>query len=46
MLNYRLLPTEEDLPFTDDKPVDSELQTWVPALLSAALTWLWHDRTD
>jgi len=46
MLNYRLLPTEEDLPFTDDKPVDSELQTWVPALLATALTWLWHDRTD
>ncbi|MCS6815393.1 MAG: Uma2 family endonuclease [Cyanobacteria bacterium] len=46
MLDHRLLPTEEDLPFTDGKPVDSELQTWVPALLATVLTWLWRDRTD
>jgi Uma2 family endonuclease len=46
MLNYRRLPTEEDLPYTDDQPVDSELQTLVPSLLATVLTVLWCDRTD
>jgi Uma2 family endonuclease len=40
------LPTAEDLPCSDDKPVDSELQELIPGLLKAILLDLWRDRTD
>jgi Putative restriction endonuclease len=40
------LPTAADLPFSDDKPVDSILQELLPGLLKAILIELWQDRTD
>lgn len=40
------LPTEFDLPDSDDQPVDNELQLLVPALLRAILALLWADRND
>jgi Uma2 family endonuclease len=40
------LLTEEDLPETDNLPVDNELQIIIPALLRSLLTLLWADRTD
>jgi Uma2 family endonuclease len=41
-----LLPTEDDLPDSDEKPVDNELQILAPTLLRAILTYIWGDRTD
>jgi Uma2 family endonuclease len=40
------LPTAEDLPDSDDTPVDNELQELAPTLLKAILAYLWKDRTD
>jgi Uma2 family endonuclease len=40
------LPTAEDLPCSDDTPVDSELQELIPGLLKAILLDLWKDRND
>jgi Uma2 family endonuclease len=40
------LPTAEDLPCSDDRPVDSELQELIPGLLKAILLDIWRDRTD
>jgi len=40
------LPTDEDLPETDNIPVDNELQILIPSLLRAVLVLLWADRTD
>jgi Uma2 family endonuclease len=40
------LPTAEDLPDSDDTPVDNELQELAPTLLKAILAHLWRDRTD
>jgi Uma2 family endonuclease len=40
------LPTEFDLPDSDNKPVDNELQLLVPILLRLTLEWLWEERTD
>ena len=40
------LPTADDLPCSDDKPVDSILQELLPGLLKAILIDLWKDRTD
>ena len=40
------LPTEEDLPETDNIPVDNELQILIPTLLRAILALLWSDRSD
>jgi Putative restriction endonuclease len=40
------LPTAADLPFSDDKPVDSILQELLPGLLKAILIELWQERTD
>ncbi len=37
------LPTAEDLPDSDGKPVDSELQELMPGLLKAILMDLWGD---
>ncbi len=41
-----LLPTEEDLPDSDEKPVDHELQLLAPMLLRSILLILWADRMD
>jgi Putative restriction endonuclease len=38
------LPTAEDLPCSDGKPVDSELQDLLPSLLQAILFDLWRDQ--
>jgi Uma2 family endonuclease len=43
-----LLPllTEDDLPDSDEKPVDNELQLLAPGLLRAILTYIWAERFD
>lgn len=40
------LPTAEELPDSDDTPVDNELQILIPNLLRAILALLWADRED
>jgi Uma2 family endonuclease len=40
------LPTAAELPDSDDRPVDSELQELIPGLLKAILFYLWPNRTD
>lgn len=40
------LPTAEELPDSDDTPVDNELQNLVPNLLLAILAVVWRDRQD
>jgi len=40
------LPTEEDLPYSDEKPVDSELQLLAGFLLRGILNHIWGDRFD
>jgi Uma2 family endonuclease len=45
--NPRLcLPSSEELPDSDDTPVDNKLQDLIPGLLKATLAWLWRDRWD
>jgi Uma2 family endonuclease len=49
MLKYEsqmLLPSAEDLPDSDDTPVDNELQDLIPSLLKAVLAMAWPDRMD
>jgi Uma2 family endonuclease len=41
-----LLPTEEDLPDSDEQPVDNELQLLAPGLLRAILLHIWKGRWD
>ncbi|MBV9388889.1 MAG: hypothetical protein JOZ78_20895, partial [Chroococcidiopsidaceae cyanobacterium CP_BM_ER_R8_30] len=40
------LPSAEELPDSDDLPVDNELQTLVPNLLRFIVGWLWAARSD
>jgi Uma2 family endonuclease len=40
------LPTAEDLPDSDETPVDNELQELAPTLLKLILSMVWADRTD
>jgi Uma2 family endonuclease len=40
------LPTADDLPDSDDTPVDSELQELIPGLLKAILMDMWGSRKD
>jgi Uma2 family endonuclease len=40
------LPSAEELPDSDGKPVDSELQELIPGLLKAILLDLWNDRPN
>lgn len=40
------LPTAEELPDSDDTPVDNELHILMPILLRAILALLWADRMD
>ena len=42
----KTLPTEHDLPDTDNQPVDNELQIFIPGLLRAILLIAWADRPD
>jgi Uma2 family endonuclease len=49
MLNYnplRHFPSAEELPDSDDTPVDNELQDLIPGLLKAMLALLWAERWD
>ncbi|MBD2020930.1 Uma2 family endonuclease, partial [Leptolyngbya sp. FACHB-36] len=49
MIQYnplQVLPTAEDLPDSDDTPVDNELQNLVPNLLLAILAIIWSERQD
>jgi Uma2 family endonuclease len=49
MLEYdlpRYLPSAEELPDSDDTPVDNELQELIPGLLKAILLILWAERMD
>ncbi|WP_121968672.1 hypothetical protein [Leptolyngbya sp. BC1307] len=40
------LPTELDLPDTDNRPVDNELQLLLPILLRSILELAWGNRSD
>jgi Uma2 family endonuclease len=42
----RYLPTADELPCSDDSPVDNELQEIIPSLLKSILEILWKDRID
>jgi Uma2 family endonuclease len=42
----RYLPTDEDLPSSDETPVDNELQNLIPNLLLTILATIWGDRQD
>ncbi|MEC4813004.1 MAG: Uma2 family endonuclease [Scytonema sp. PMC 1069.18] len=49
MLNYKSfhhLPSAEELPSSDDTPVDNELQNLIPNLLLATLAMIWAERMD
>ena len=49
MLEYnpqRYFPSSEELPDSDDTPVDNELQELIPGLLKAILLMLWVERRD
>ena len=49
MLKYNplhCLPSSEDLPDSDDTPVDNELQDLIPGLLKAMLALIWCQRWD
>lgn len=40
------LPTSDELPCSDDTPVDNEDQNWLPNVLLFVLEYLWKDRQD
>lgn len=40
------LPTSEELPCSDDTPVDNEIQNLIPNLLLAVLALVWRDLQD
>jgi Uma2 family endonuclease len=42
----RYLPTADELPCSDDTPVDNELQELIPSLLKSILQILWGERMD
>ena len=49
MVNYELLeylPSSEELPDSDDTPVDNELQNIIPNLLLSILAGIWSERMD
>jgi Uma2 family endonuclease len=49
MYQYKLpryLPTADELPCSDDTPVDNELQEIIPSLLKSILRMLWKGRMD
>ena len=49
ILNFNLpryLPSAEELPDSDETPVDNELQELIPSLLKTTLMTLWSERMD
>ena len=42
----RILPTAEELPFSDETPVDNQLQNDIPNLLLSLLASIWANRDD
>jgi Uma2 family endonuclease len=49
MLDYHRLkyrPSAEELPDSDENPVDNELQELIPGLLKSILLMLWEERQD
>ena len=49
MLDYSLLqnlPSAEDLPDSDETPVDNQLQHFIPVLLESILAIIWSKRED
>ncbi|MEN9222986.1 MAG: Uma2 family endonuclease, partial [Thermostichus sp. BF3_bins_97] len=40
------LPSSEELPCSDETPVDNEDQNWIPNLLLFLLEYIWKDRQD
>ncbi len=49
LLNYNprhCLPSAEELPDSDDTPVDNQLQHLIPGLLEAILALIWSERMD
>ncbi len=49
LLNYNprhCLPSAEDLPDSDDTPVDNELQDLIPHVLKEILALIWEERMD
>ncbi len=40
------LPTAEELPYSDDTPVDNEFQRLIPFLLQSILAFAWQGRAD
>ncbi|NEQ64205.1 MAG: Uma2 family endonuclease [Symploca sp. SIO2D2] len=40
------LPTSEELPCSDETPVDNELQNLIPNLLLSVLAFIWPERQD
>jgi Uma2 family endonuclease len=49
LLNYNhrhCLPSAEDLPDSDDTPVDNQLQHLIPGLLEAILALIWSEKMD
>ena len=44
--NFPNLPSAKDLPYSDDTPVDSELQDLIPHLLKMILALIWSERMD
>ncbi len=49
MYQYELpkyFPTADELPCSDDTPVDNELQELIPSLLKSILRMLWSERMD
>jgi Uma2 family endonuclease len=43
---WQCLPSSEELPDSDETPVDNELQDLMPSLLKQILAQLWKDRMD
>lgn len=43
---WQCLPSSEELPDSDETPVDNELQDLIPGLLKLTLAWIWADRMD
>jgi Uma2 family endonuclease len=43
---WQCLPSSEELPDSDDSPVDNELQNLMPSLLKQILALIWADRLD
>jgi Uma2 family endonuclease len=46
MYQRKYFPTADELPCSDDTPVDNELQEIIPSLLKSILVTLWDERMD